>query len=702
MAKLVIVESPSKIKSVQKYLGAGYEVMASVGHIRDLPKKALSVSTDGKFTPKYVNSPGKEEVIKKLQDAAAKSDRVYLATDPDREGEAIAWHLAQLLALGDEDQNRITFNAITKNAVQEGLQHPRTIDKNLVDAQQARRVLDRIVGYKLSPFLWKKVRRGLSAGRVQSVVVRLIVDREKEIRAFVPEEYWSLDARLSEKANSRMFAAKLNTTLAGEKIEIGNGEQAEAIRNAVEHADFVVQTVKKGTRTQQPAPPFITSTLQQDAARKFGMTGERTMRAAQGLYEGVDIPGVGTTGLITYMRTDSVRISEEARAAGNAYIKDTFGEKYLPPKPRYYKTRASAQDGHEAIRPTMIEMTPDKLKGTLTGDQYKIYKLIWERFLASLMAACVKNTQTVDIAAADYLFRATGFSVKFDGYTALYQESTDEEEDLKALPDLTEGQKLHLRELTGNQHFTQPPARYNDATLTEVMEKTGIGRPSTYATTIATVIKREYVEREKKTLKPTVLGEVTTELMCDLFKEIVDTKFTASMEEDLDKVADGTKTYVETLDKFYDPFMNTIAAAEKKMEGKHAKIPDEVTDELCPNCGKNMVIKSGRFGKFLACSGYPECKTTKPIVVRTEGNCPVCGKPMVERKSKKGYKYFGCEGYPECKYMTWDTPTKETCPNCGKTLFKRRGGIIGCNDETCGFEKKATRKSRKKAEETDE
>ena len=702
MAKLVIVESPSKIKSVQKYLGAGYEVMASVGHIRDLPKKALSVSTDGKFTPKYVNAPGKEEVIKKLQDAAAKSDGVYLATDPDREGEAIAWHLAQILALGDEDKNRITFNAVTKTAVQEGLKNPRAIDKNLVDAQQARRVLDRIVGYKLSPFLWKKVRRGLSAGRVQSVVVRLIVDREKEIRAFVPEEYWSLDAKLSEKANSRMFPAKLNTTLTGEKIEIHNGQQAEEIRSAVEHADYVVQTVKKGTRTVQPAPPFITSTLQQDAARKFGMTGERTMRAAQTLYEGVDIPGVGTTGLITYMRTDSVRISEEARTAGNEYIKATFGDKYLPSKPRYYKTRSSAQDGHEAIRPTMVELSPEKVKGALTGDQYKIYKLIWERFLASLMAACVKNTQTVDIAAAEYLFRATGFSVKFDGYTALYQESTDEEEDAKALPDLTEGQKLCLRELTGNQHFTQPPARYNDATLTEVMEKTGIGRPSTYATTIATVIKREYVEREKKTLKPTVLGEVTTELMSDLFKDIVDTKFTAAMEEDLDKVAAGNMTYVETMDKFYDPFMNTIAAAEKKMEGKHAKIPDEVTDELCPNCGKNMVVKSGRFGKFLACSGYPECKTTKPIVVRTEGACPVCGKPMVERKSKRGYKYFGCEGYPECKYMTWDTPTKENCPKCGKTLFKRRGGVIGCNDEACGYEKKAERKGRKKAEETDE
>ncbi len=702
MAKLVIVESPSKIKSVQKYLGPGYEVMASVGHIRDLPKKTLSVSTDGHFTPKYVNSPGKEEVIKKLQAAAADSDGVYLATDPDREGEAIAWHLAQILALAEDEPNRITFNAITKNAVLEGLEHPRTIDKNLVDAQQARRVLDRIVGYKLSPFLWKKVRRGLSAGRVQSVVVRLIVDREKEIRAFVPEEYWSIDAKLSQKPTSRAFMAKLNSKANGDKVEIHTADEAEAIRSALEQEAYTVVKVKKGTRNQQPSPPFITSTLQQDAARKFGMTGERTMRAAQALYEGVDIPGMGTTGLITYMRTDSVRISEEARAAGNEYIKATYGDKYLPAKPRYFKTRSGAQDGHEAIRPTMVDMTPEKAKATLTGDQFKIYKLIWERFLASLMANCVKNTQTVDIAAGEYLFRATGYAVKFDGFTVLYQESSDEEESAKALPELEEGSVLCLRELTGNQHFTQPPARYNDATLTEVMEKTGIGRPSTYAATIATVIKREYVEREKKTLKPTTLGEVTTELMCELFKDIVDTKFTASMEEDLDKVATGDMTYVETLDKFYDPFMHTIEVAEKKMEGKHAKIPDQVTDELCPNCGKNMVIKTGRFGKFLACSGYPDCKTTKPIVVRTPGKCPQCGQPMVERKSKRGFKYYGCEGYPTCKYMTWDVPTDELCPQCGKTLFKRRGGIIGCNDESCGFEKKAQRKSRKKAENSDE
>lgn len=697
MAKLVIVESPSKIKSVKKYLGGDYEVMASVGHIRDLPKKNMGISTDGHFTPKYVNVA--EDVIKKLQDAAAQSDQVYLATDPDREGEAIAWHLAQVLALNENEPNRITFNAITKANVQAGLAAPRAIDQNLVDAQQARRVLDRIVGYKLSPFLWKKVRRGLSAGRVQSVVVRLIVDREKEIRAFVPEEYWSIDAKLSQKPNSRAFMAKLNSTVKGDKVEIHNGEEAEAIRSALENETFTVQKVKKGTRNSQPAPPFITSTLQQDAARKFGMTGERTMRAAQQLYEGVEVAGLGMTGLITYMRTDSVRISEEARAAGNQYIEEQFGKQYLPPKPRYFKTRSNAQDGHEAIRPTVITLTPAQAKESLSNDQYKIYKLIWERFIASLMANCVKNTQTVDIQAGEYLFRATGYSIKFDGYTVIYQAASEEEEIAKALPELTEGMVLVLRELTGNQHFTQPPPRFNDATLTEMMEKTGIGRPSTYATTIATVIKREYVEREKKLLKPTALGEVTTELMCDLFKEIVDTKFTASMEEDLDRVASGELSYEATLEQFYDPFMKTLETAEAKMEGKRAKVPDQETDEICPNCGKKMVIKVGRFGKFLACSGYPDCKTTQPLLTRTEGKCPVCGKGMVERKSKKGYKYYGCEGYPECKYMTWDIPTGEICPECGKTLFKRRGGILACNDEACGFEKKIEKKGKKKKDE---
>ncbi len=701
MAKLVIVESPSKIKSVKKYLGSGYEVMASAGHIRDLPKKTWGISEDGHFTPRYETAAGKEDIIKKLQNAAAASDGVLLATDPDREGEAIAWHLAQVLALGDDEKNRITFNAITKSSVQAGLAAPRAIDRNLVDAQQARRVLDRIVGYKLSPFLWKKVRRGLSAGRVQSVIVRLIVDRENEIRAFVPEEYWSLDAKLSQKPTSRAFMAKLTSRTDGGKVEIKNGEEAEAIRAALAEAPFVVSAVKKGVRNQQPAPPFITSTLQQDAARKFGMTGERTMRAAQQLYEGVEIPGVGTTGLITYMRTDSVRISEEARAAGNDYITKTFGANYLPPKPRYYKTRAGAQDGHEAIRPTMVELAPEQVKGALSADQFKIYRLIWQRFLASLMAASVKDTQTVDIDADEYRFRASGFSVRFEGYTAVYQDADEAAEDAKALPPLSEGATLCLRELTGNQHFTQPPARYNDATLTDVMEKTGIGRPSTYATTIATVIKREYVQREKKTLKPTPLGEVTTELMCKLFREIVDTKFTAAMEKDLDCVASGTLGYEQTVEKFYEPFMKTIEKAEAAMEGKRAKIPDEPTDEVCPNCGKPMVIKVGRFGKFLACSGYPDCKTTRPLLVRTPGSCPVCGKGMVERKSKRGYVYYGCEGYPTCKYMTWDVPTAEQCPKCGKTLFKRRGGILACNAEGCGFEKKAERKSRKKAEQTE-
>ncbi len=705
MSDLVIVESPTKAKSIKKYLGSNFEIMASVGHIRDLPKKKMAVSLDGKYTPDYEPVAGKEELIKSLQAAAKSSDRVYLATDPDREGEAIAWHLAELLELDENDPIRVTFNEITKSGVQKGMDAPRSIDMNLVDAQQARRILDRIVGYKLSPFLWKKVRRGLSAGRVQSVVVHLIVSREEEIRKFVPEEYWTIDAKLSQKPASKKFAAKLHTTLDGKKIAISSEQEATKIRESLEKAEYKVLKVKKGTRNCQPPPPFITSALQQDTARKFGMTGERTMRIAQQLYEGIDIKGMGTTGLITYMRTDSVRISEEARAAGNQFIEEHFGKNYLPAKPRYYKTKASAQDGHEAIRPTVISLTPEMAKESLTGEQYKLYKLIWERFMGSLMAACVQSTQSIDIAADDYIFRASGYTVKFDGFTAVYSTSKDEEEEGESvLPPLCEGDSLVLRSLESNQHFTQPPARYNDATLIDVMEKTGIGRPSTYAPTIATVIKREYVEREKRSLKPTPLGEVTTGLMRDLFKDIVDPKFTAKMEEDLDLVAEGKLDYVTTLDKFYGPFEKTLETAEQKMEGKHAKVPDVETDEICPNCGKKMVIKNSRFGKFLACSGYPECKTTKSIVTVAKGTCPKCGKPIIERKTKRGYKYYGCEDYKDCKFMTWDVPTDELCPNCGKTLFKRRGGLIVCNSEGCGYERVAEKKprGRKKAEKSDE
>ncbi len=702
MSKLLIVESPSKAKSITKYLGNGFKVMASNGHIRDLPKKSLGVNVDKNFAPKYVSATGKEDLIKQLQAAAAESEIVYLATDPDREGEAIAWHLSQILALDEDAPIRVTFNEITKSGIEAGMSAPRTIDNNLVDAQQARRILDRLVGYKLSPFLWKKVRRGLSAGRVQSVVVRLIVDREEEIKKFVPTEYWSVAAKLSKKGAARSFEAKLFSTANGDKIEIPDEASALSIKAQLENAEYVVKNVKKGTRNCQPSPPFITSTLQQEASKRFNMPGERTMRAAQQLYEGVDIPGTGTIGLITYMRTDSVRISEEARAAANKFIVDTYGEKYLPAKPRYFKTKANAQDGHEAIRPTVITLTPAEVKPYLTPDQYKIYRIIWERFTASLMSACVQDTRTVDIAAADYIFRASGYTVKFDGFTAVYQDTSENEEENTSIPVLENGDPLDLRELLCDQHFTQPPARYNEASLIKVMEESGIGRPSTYAPTIATIIKREYVEREKKTLKPTLLGEVTTKLMKELFKDIVDSKFTAAMEKDLDMIAEGNTDYVDALSKFYRPFIDNLSLAESKMDGKYAKIPDTQTGEFCEKCGKPLVIKSGRFGKFIACSGYPECKTTKAIVVETFGACPNCGSKILEKKSRKGYKYFACEKGQDCGFMTWDTPTADACPNCGKTLFKRRGGLIVCNAEGCNYQQKSETKRKGRAKTQDE
>jgi len=702
LSKLVILESPAKAKTVKKYLGAGYEVMASVGHVRDLPEKKLGVDIADGFKPDYTVMKGKEEVLAKLREAALKADEVYLATDPDREGEAISWHLANLLGLSTDKPNRVTFNEITKSCVTAGIASPRAIDMKLVDAQQARRILDRIVGYKLSPFLWRKVRRGLSAGRVQSVVVRLVVDREAEIEAFIPEEYWTLDAKFSVKGDKKVFVASYYGSADGKKRVPANEEEANAILRSLEGADYSVTRVKKGTRTKQPAPPFITSTLQQEAFRKLNMTSQRTMRIAQELYEGVEVSGLGATGLITYMRTDSLRISEEARAEGVKYIRSTYGEKYLPEKPRYFKAGAGAQDGHEAIRPTIPSLTPDAARGSLTADQYKLYKLVWERFIASLMAPCLQNTVTVDITAADSLFRATGFTVKSEGYTVLYVEGSDTDDEKEtALPPIREGDALTLRSLTPNQHFTKPPARYTEATLIDAMKQNGIGRPSTYATIIATVVGREYVEKEKKTIKPTELGKVVTGLMKELFSDVVDVKFTAAMEKNLDLIASGEKNYVKILDSFYGPFEKTLNAAEEKMQGKKAKVPDVETDEVCEVCGKPMVIKVGRFGKFMACSGYPECKTTKPIVTETKGSCPLCGGKMLQKKSKRGYKYFGCEKAPACGFMSWNEPVADLCPQCGKTLFKKRGGLLVCEAEGCGFEKKYERKSSKKSAMTD-
>ena len=690
MANLVILESPSKAKTVKKYLGDGYDVIASTGHIIDLPKSKLGVDIENDFAPQYVNMKDKSEIIKELKKHAKSSDTIYLATDPDREGEAIAWHLSHLLGIDGNAPVRVTFNEITKSGIQSGMSNPRCIDTDIVDAQQARRILDRIVGYKLSPFLWKKVRRGLSAGRVQSVAVRLIVDRENEIRNFVSQEYWSIDAKLVAASSKRAFAAKL-AEVDGEKIELADEKQTNKILSRLEGAEYIVTGLKKSQRKKQPAPPFTTSTLQQEASRKLSFQARRTMKAAQELYEGVEVPGMGAVGLITYMRTDSLRISDEAKTAAAELIKELYGADYLPEKPRTYRSKNNAQDAHEAIRPTTVSLTPDKVKSALTGDQYKLYKLIWERFMASQMQNAVMDTVSVDIDAAGCLFKASGYSVKFDGFTKLYEESRDgESEQGGALPAITKGEKLKAKDVSGNQHFTQPPARYNEASLIKELEENGIGRPSTYAPTISTILDRHYVERESgNQLKPTSLGEVITELLKEHFDNIVDVKFTAKMETELDNIEKGTVNWVQILKRFYGGFAKTLEKAETDMEGKRVKVPDEPTDIICEECGKNMVIKIGPYGKFLGCSGFPECKFTKKIVNETGGSCPNCGKKMLAKKSKKGKPFYGCEDYQNCNFMTWDLPIAEQCPECGKTLFKKTGklGKIYCAKEGCSYER---------------
>ena len=689
MSDLVIVESPAKAKTIQKYLGPGFEVIASMGHVRDLPKSRLGVDTENDFQPQYTDMKGKEDVIKDLKKRAKKCGKVFLATDPDREGEAISWHIAQMLKLDMNDNNRVAFNEITKTGVQTGMSNPHKIDVDLVNAQQARRILDRLVGYKLSPFLWKKVKRGLSAGRVQSVAVRLVVDREKEIRSFVPKEYWSIDAKFTAPGSRKVFDAAL-VAVDGKKLEIPGKAEADDLLARLEGAEYTVSAVKKRVTKKQPAPPFITSTMQQEASRKMGFSAKRTMKAAQELYEGVDVEGVGAVGLITYMRTDSLRISDEAKAAAAEYIGTVYGKDYLPDKPRVFKTKNNAQDAHEAIRPSTPELTPERVKSSLTSDQYKLYKLIWERFIASQMANALLDTVSADIEANGCTFRATGYSVKFDGFMALYVESTDSEESSKKmLPELKKDDKLKLKSITGNQHFTQPPPRYTEASLIKALEENGIGRPSTYAPTITTITARQYVEHEGKQLKPTNLGETITDLMIDHFEKIVDAKFTADMESELDEVEHGTKDWVKTLHEFYDDFAATLEKAETAMEGKRVKVPDEETDVVCELCGRNMVIKYGRFGKFLACPGFPECSNTKKIVTETEGSCPRCGRKMLLKKSKKGRSFYGCEGYPECNFMTWNVPTAEVCPQCGKSLFMKGGksGRLVCENDGCGYER---------------
>ena len=694
MPKLVIVESPAKAKTIGKYLGRGYKVTASMGHVRDLPASTLGIDVENGYTPKYITIKGKQKLVKELKAEAKKCDGVLLATDPDREGEAISWHLANILGLDPSAPNRVTFDEITKKGVKEGMAHPRAINIDLFNAQQARRELDRLVGYKLSPFLWKKVRRGLSAGRVQSVAVRLIRDRELEIENFKPDEYWNIDALLNPQGEKGEFTARLAATADGKKLTVTNKQQADGILAALDGRDYTITKIEKGKRRRQPSPPFITSTLQQDASRAFGFSATRTMRAAQTLYEGMDIAGHGTVGLITYMRTDSLRIAAEAQAAAKTFIAERWGDNYVCKTARKWKSRSAtaAQDAHEAIRPSMPELTPDEVEQSISGDTAKLYRLIWSRFMASQMADCIQDTVSASITAGDYLFRASGFRVSFDGFTALYEESTDDAKKKEtALPPLEEGQTLKLKKLTADQKFTQPPPLYTEATLIHALEENGIGRPSTYAPIITTIVDRGYVEKDQKKLKTTPLGQAVNTVMMEQFPDIVNVKFSADMEKKLDVVEAGQADWVKTIDDFYQGFEKSLEQAEKNMEGKRIKVEDIPADEICEKCGRPMVIKSGRYGKFVACSGFPECRNAHPLVKDTGGLCPLDGGHMLVRKSAKGRVYYGCSNYPKCNYMTWDEPVPEKCPQCGSTLFKKKGQLY-CAKEGCGFVKAIEKK----------
>ena len=694
MPKLVIVESPAKAKTIGKYLGRGYKVTASMGHVRDLPASTLGIDVENGYTPKYITIKGKQKLVKELKAEAKKCDGVLLATDPDREGEAISWHLANILGLDPSAPNRVTFDEITKKGVKEGMAHPRAINIDLFNAQQARRELDRLVGYKLSPFLWKKIRRGLSAGRVQSVAVRLIRDRELEIENFKPDEYWNIDALLNPQGEKGELTARLAATADGKKLTVTNRQQADGILAALDGRDYTITKIEKGKRRRQPSPPFITSTLQQDASRAFGFSATRTMRAAQTLYEGVDIAGHGTVGLITYMRTDSLRIAAEAQAAAKTFIAERWGDNYVCKTARKWKSRSAtaAQDAHEAIRPSMPELTPDEVEQSISGDTAKLYRLIWSRFMASQMADCIQDTVSASITAGDYLFRASGFRVSFDGFTALYEESTDDAKKKEtALPPLEEGQTLKLKKLTADQKFTQPPPLYTEATLIHALEENGIGRPSTYAPIITTIVDRGYVEKDQKKLKTTPLGQAVNTVMMEQFPDIVNVKFSADMEKKLDVVEAGQADWVKTIDDFYQGFEKSLEQAEKNMEGKRIKVEDIPTDEICEKCGRPMVIKSGRYGKFVACSGFPECRNAHPLVKDTGGLCPLDGGHMLVRKSAKGRVYYGCSNYPKCNYMTWDEPVPEKCPQCGSTLFKKKGQLY-CAKEGCGFVKAIEKK----------
>ena len=707
MAKyLVIVESPAKAKTIKKFLGSNYKIKASMGHIRDLPKSHIGVDIEHGFEPKYINIRGKGDLISELKKEAKESEKVFLATDPDREGEAISWHLANIFQIDSDEKCRITFNEITKNAVLKALQAPRQIDMNLVNAQQARRVIDRIVGYKISPLLWKKVKKGLSAGRVQSVAIKIICDREKEIENFVPEEYWNVEALLS-KDDGRTFTAKFSGFLNG-KFELKNREDVDKVLKGIENKEFIILKVKHGDKKRTPSPPFITSTLQQDAARKFGFSAKKTMMLAQQLYEGVEIEGEGSVGLITYMRTDSTRISDEALNEAREYILQNYGDKYLPDKPRIFKTKSGAQDAHEAIRPTMLSFTPERVKSSLSRDLYRLYKLIWERFVASQMESAVYDTMAVDIAAGDYLFKASGSRISFKGFLVLYEEGRDDDDsddDKKdtLLPDLSEGEKVKPLEIKPTQHFTQPPPRYTEATLVKTLEEKGIGRPSTYAPIISTIMSRGYVEKEKKYLYPTELGKIVNSLMEEHFKDIVDINFTARMETQLDLVEEGQLEWKNLLDEFYGEFSKTLKAAEERIS--RVELPVEESDEICEKCGRRMVIKMGKFGKFLACPGFPECRNAKPIVEEAGVLCPKCGGKVLIKKTKKGKSYLGCENYPKCDFSTWETASDKKCPKCGNFMTKKYKGKMvqyTCSLESCGYQFEEERKqSENKTENND-
>ena len=686
-SNLVIVESPSKAKTIGKYLGPEYTVKASMGHLRDLPKSTMGVDLEHDFTPKYIPVSGKEDLIKELKKAAKAAETVYLATDPDREGEAISWHLKELLDLPDEKTHRVTFNEITQKVVKESIANPRGIDYSLVDAQQARRILDRIVGYELSPLLWRKIRRGLSAGRVQSVATRLVVDRENEIRAFIPREYWTLDVTLDRMGKPGSFQAHYHGEDA--KRELENEAQAQAVIDDITGKTFTVTNVKKAEKKRTAAPPFTTSTLQQEASRKLNMAPKRTMAIAQQLYEGVDVAGEGTLGLITYMRTDSLRLSDEAMAAAGAFIKQRYGKDYYYGKFHVFKSKSSAQDAHEAIRPTHVELDPERIKGSLTKEQYKLYKLIWSRFLASQMANAVFDTVSIDTQCAGHVFRSSHQSMKFAGFIAVYEEGRDDEAEAvgSPLPDLQVGDAATASKIEKEQHFTQPPARYTEATLVKAMEEKGVGRPSTYASIVSTIQDREYVVKNDKRLAPTPLGEVVNGLMMERFNDIIDVEFTASMEDRLDAIEEGQRNWKEVLAEFYTGFHQELEDAQAALEGVRLKVPEEETEEVCEACGRKMVVKVGRFGKFLACPGWPECKNTKPIVERMPGRCPKCGSSILKRKSKRGYAYYACEKGTECGFMSWDVPTELDCPECGNTMFKKSGKgrqKAFCINEACG------------------